>query len=155
MGDNMNELMNQQLSFLIEDTDYEISILSNAAALLNESMNDVSWVGFYLYQNNELFLGPFQGKVACTRLPLGKGVCGSSAADKKTYLVPNVHEFPGHIACDSASNSEIVIPILLDDQLYGVLDIDSASFDRFTKEDQQSLEEFVKILAKRLLQLKQ
>ncbi|MFQ6861158.1 MAG: GAF domain-containing protein [Beduini sp.] len=151
----MNELMNQQLSFLIEDTDYEISILSNAAALLNESMNDVSWVGFYLYQNNELFLGPFQGKVACTRLPLGKGVCGSSAADKKTYLVPNVHEFPGHIACDSASNSEIVIPILLDDQLYGVLDIDSASFDRFTKEDQQSLEEFVKILAKRLLQLKQ
>lgn len=155
MGDNMNELMNQQLSFLIEDTDYEISILSNAAALLNESMNDVSWVGFYLYQNNELFLGPFQGKVACTRIPLGKGVCGSSAADKKTYLVPNVHEFPGHIACDSASNSEIVIPILLDDQLYGVLDIDSASFDRFTKEDQQSLEEFVKILAKRLLQLKQ
>ena len=155
MGDNMNELMNQQLSFLIEDTDYEISILSNAAALLNESMNDVSWVGFYLYQNNELFLGPFQGKVACTRIPLGKGVCGSSAADKKTYLVPNVHEFPGHIACDSASNSEIVIPILLDDQLYGVLDIDSASFDRFTKEDQHSLEEFVKILAKRLLQLKQ
>lgn len=155
MGDNMNELMNQQLSLLIEDTDYEISILSNAAALLNESMNDVSWVGFYLYQNNELFLGPFQGKVACTRIPLGKGVCGSSAADKKTYLVPNVHEFPGHIACDSASNSEIVIPILLDDQLYGVLDIDSASFDRFTKEDQQSLEEFVKILAKRLLQLKQ
>ncbi|MFQ9923084.1 MAG: GAF domain-containing protein [Beduini sp.] len=151
----MNELMNQQLSLLIEDTDYEISILSNAAALLKESMNNVSWVGFYLYQNNELCLGPFQGKVACTRIPLGKGVCGNSAADKKTYLVPNVHEFPGHIACDSASNSEIVIPILLDDQLYGVLDIDSASFDRFTKDDQQSLEEFVKILANRLLQLKQ
>ena len=155
MGDNMNELINQQLSLLIEDTDYEISILSNAAALLNESINDVSWTGFYLYQNNELILGPFQGKVACTRIPLGKGVCGNSAADKKTYLVPNVHEFSGHIACDSASNSEIVIPILLDDQLYGVLDIDSTSFDRFTKEDQQSLEEFVKILAKRLLQLKQ
>ncbi len=155
MGDTMNELMNQQLSLLIEDTDYEISILSNAAALLNESMNDVSWTGFYLYQNNELILGPFQGKVACTRIPLGKGVCGNSAADKKTYLVPNVHEFPGHIACDSASNSEIVIPILLDDQLYGVLDIDSTSFDRFTKEDQQNLEEFVNILAKRLLQLKQ
>ena len=151
----MNELMNQQLPLLIEDTDYEISILSNAAALLNESMNDVSWTGFYLYQNNELILGPFQGKVACTRIPLGKGVCGNSAADKKTYLVPNVHEFPGHIACDSASNSEIVIPILLDDQLYGVLDIDSTSFDRFTKEDQQNLEEFVNILAKRLLQLKQ
>lgn len=155
MGDTMNELMNQQLPLLIEDTDYEISILSNAAALLNESMNDVSWTGFYLYQNNELILGPFQGKVACTRIPLGKGVCGNSAADKKTYLVPNVHEFPGHIACDSASNSEIVIPILLDDQLYGVLDIDSTSFDRFTKEDQQNLEEFVNILAKRLLQLKQ
>ena len=155
MGDTMNELMNQQLSLLIEDTDYEISILSNAAALLNESMNDVSWTGFYLYQNNELILGPFQGKVACTRIPLGKGVCGNSASDKKTYLVPNVHEFPGHIACDSASNSEIVIPILLDDQLYGVLDIDSTSFDRFTKEDQQNLEEFVNILAKRLLQLKQ
>ena len=155
MGDNMNELINQQLSLLIEDTDYEISILSNAAALLNESINDVSWTVFYLYQNNELILGPFQGKVACTHIPLGKGVCGNSAADKKTYLVPNVHEFSGHIACDSASNSEIVIPILLDDQLYGVLDIDSTSFDRFTKEDQQSLEEFVKILAKRLLQLKQ
>lgn len=154
MGDNMNELINQQLSSLIEDTDYEISVLSNAAALLNESMNDVSWVGFYLYQNNELILGPFQGKVACTRIPLGKGVCGNSAADQKTYLVPNVHEFPGHIACDSASNSEIVIPILLKDQLYGVLDIDSTSFDRFTKEDQQILEEFVKILANRLLQLK-
>lgn len=151
----MNELMNQQLHALIEDTEYEISILSNASALLNECLKDISWAGFYLYQNNELILGPFQGKVACTRIPLGKGVCGNSAADKKTYVVPNVHEFPGHIACDSASNSEIVIPILLHGQLYGVLDIDSTSFDRFTNEDQLLLETFVNILASRLLQLKQ
>lgn len=155
MGDNMNELINQQLYSLIEDTDYEISILSNASSLLKESLSDISWAGFYLYQNNELILGPFQGKAACTRIPLGKGVCGNSAVDKKTYLVPNVHEFPGHIACDSASNSEIVIPILLNNQLYGVLDIDSTSFDRFTKEDQRCLEKFVEILAHRLLQLKQ
>ena len=151
----MNELMNQQLHALIEDTEHEISILSNASALLNECLKDISWAGFYLYQNNELILGPFPGKVACTRIPLGKGVCGNSAADKKTYVVPNVHEFPGHIACDSASNSEIVIPILLHGQLYGVLDIDSTSFDRFTNEDQLLLETFVNILASRLLQLKQ
>lgn len=153
-GDKMNELINKQLQALIEDTNHEISILSNASALLMQNLSDISWCGFYLYQDNELILGPFQGKVACTQIPMGKGVCGNSAADQKTYLVPNVHEFPGHIACDSASNSEIVIPILLQQQLYGVLDIDSTSMNRFTKSDQQYLENFVEILAQRLIQVK-
>ncbi len=150
----MNELINQQLFSLIEDIEYEISILSNASALLMEKMPDISWAGFYLYRNNELILGPFQGKVACTNIPLKKGVCGNAAADQKTYLVPNVHEFPGHIACDSASNSEIVVPMLLNGELYGVLDIDSTSLNRFTTEDQHTLEQFVTILTNRLLQLK-
>lgn len=150
----MNELINQQLFSLIEDIEYEISILSNASALLMEKIPDISWAGFYLYRNNELILGPFQGKVACTNIPLKKGVCRNAAADQKTYLVPNVHEFPGHIACDSASNSEIVVPMLLNGELYGVLDIDSTSLNRFTTEDQHTLEQFVTILTNRLLQLK-
>lgn len=150
----MNELINEQLKALIEDTTHTISVLSNVSALLMQSMEDISWAGFYLYHDNELILGPFQGKVACTRIPIGKGVCGKSAYDKKTYLVSNVHEFPGHIACDSASNSEIVIPILIDNQLYGVLDIDSTSLNRFTTNDQAILENFVTILCQHLTQVK-
>lgn len=148
----MNETMIKQLAALIEDTANEISILSNTSAFLNMMMNDVSWVGFYLYQNEELILGPFQGKVACTNIPLQKGVCGTSAYERKTIIVENVHEFPGHIACDSASNSEIVVPIVINDTLYGVLDIDSTSFSRFNKEDAEILEKCMDILKQKLTQ---
>ena len=113
----------EQLKVLIEDCDYELSILSNVSALLNQSLEDISWVGFYLYQDEQLILGPFQGKVACTNIPIGKGVCGTTAQNKTTTIVPNVHEFAGHIACDSATNSEIVVPIFVNKKLYGVLDI--------------------------------
>ena len=150
----MYELINEQLESLIADTHYEVSILSNASALLMQTVSDISWAGFYLYQQNQLILGPFQGKVACTNIQIGKGVCGNSALDKKTYVVPNVHEFPGHIACDSASNSEIVIPLILNDELYGVLDIDSTSFNRFGDTEKILLETFATILCNRLTQIK-
>lgn len=146
--------MEKQLESLLEDTQYEISILSNMCAFLHMMKEDVSWTGFYLYKNNELILGPFQGKVACTNIQMGKGICGSAALKKETIIVENVHEFEGHIACDSASNSEIVVPILIDDTLYGVLDVDSTSLDRFDEEDKIQYEKCVEILIKRLKELK-
>ena len=109
-------------------------------------MTDLNWAGFYLMDNGSLLLGPFQGKVACIRIALGKGVCGTAAQLDETRLVPNVHEFPGHIACDSASNSEIVVPIHKDGKVIGVLDIDSPSLNRFSEEDKAGLEAFVKVL---------
>lgn len=140
----------EQLKVLIEDCDYELSILSNVSALLNQSLEDISWVGFYLYQDDQLILGPFQGKVACTNIPIGKGVCGTTAQNKTTTIVPNVHEFAGHIACDSATNSEIVVPIFVNEKFYGVLDIDSISFDRFNEQDQLKLEQAMTILGNKL-----
>lgn len=140
----------EQLKVLIEDCDYELSILSNVSALLNQSLEDISWVGFYLYQDEQLILGPFQGKVACTNIPIGKGVCGTTAQNKTTTIVPNVHEFAGHIACDSATNSEIVVPIFVNEKFYGVLDIDSISFDRFNVQDQLKLEQAMTILSNKL-----
>lgn len=140
----------EQLKVLIEDCDYELSILSNVSALLNQSLEDISWVGFYLYQDDQLILGPFQGKVACTNIPIGKGGCGTTAQNKTTTIVPNVHEFAGHIACDSATNSEIVVPIFVNKKLYGVLDIDSISFDRFNEQDQLKLEQAMTILGNKL-----
>ncbi len=140
----------EQLKVLIEDCDYELSILSNVSALLNQSLEDISWVGFYLYQDEQLILGPFQGKVACTNIPIGKGVCGTTAQNKTTTIVPNVHEFAGHIACDSATNSEIVVPIFVNEKFYGVLDIDSISFDRFNEQDQLKLEQAMTILSNKL-----
>lgn len=141
-------LMNKQLRSLLEGESNPISILSNVSALLNENLTNINWVGFYLYhpEHNELQLGPFQGKVACMHIPMNRGVCGVAAHNRKTYRVPNVHEFEGHIACDSASNSEIVIPILVHDSIYGVLDIDAPIFDRFREEDQSGLEESMRIL---------
>ncbi|AZR72928.1 hypothetical protein BBF96_05695 [Anoxybacter fermentans] len=121
--------------------------LANASALLGHQMDEINWVGFYLLKNDELVLGPFQGKPACTHIPIGKGVCGTAAEKRKTILVPDVHEFPGHIACDAASQSEIVVPILKDGELKGVLDIDSPIKNRFDEEDKKGLEEFVQILA--------
>ena len=140
----------EQLKVLIEDCDYELSILSNVSALLNQSLEDISWVGFYLYQDDQLILGPFQGKVACTNISIGRGVCGTTAQNKTTTIVPNVHEFAGHIACDSATNSEIVVPIFVNEKLYGVLDIDSILFDRFNEQDQLKLEQAMTILGNKL-----
>ena len=125
-----------------------IANLANASALLNQFLEDINWVGFYLAKRNELVLGPFQGLPACIRIPFTKGVCGHAATTKETVIVKNVHEFPGHIACDGATNSEIVIPILKDEQLIGVLDIDSPILNRFSEIDQKYLEEFVQIIVK-------
>jgi GAF domain-containing protein len=146
------KLLNKQLQALVKDEKNVISILANASALLNEHLEDINWVGFYLYkqEDNELVLGPFQGKVACMHIPMNKGVCGTSAYQRKTQRVPDVHQFDGHIACDSASNSEIVIPIIVNEEVFGVLDIDSPLYDRFDENDQKHLEEFVRILTNRI-----
>jgi len=123
-----------------------IANLGNAAALLFWSLPAVNWAGFYLLKDRELVLGPFQGKIACIRIKLGQGVCGSAAEQRQTLVVPNVHKFPGHIACDSASNSEIVVPLIKNEALIGVLDIDSPEFARFDDNDKTGLQEFVQIL---------
>ena len=139
-------LLAQQIRALAEDEPNYIPVLSNASALLDESMDDINWAGFYLMNKGSLMLGPFQGKVACIRIKVGKGVCGTAVAEDATQLVRNVHEFPGHIACDSASNSEIVVPIHVGGRIVGVLDIDSPSLGRFSESDKQGLELFVKTL---------
>ena len=140
------DLMCKQLESLSEGVAWDITVLSNAAALLWDSLDDINWAGFYLMKDGKLQLGPFQGKPACTVIEVGKGVCGTAAAEDETQLVKNVHEFPGHIACDSASNSEIVVPIHTGDVLYGVLDIDSPLLGRFSEEDKEGLEAFVRVL---------
>jgi len=134
-------------SYLSSEKDV-LANLCNTAALLYQNLEDINWAGFYIMKNGELVLGPFGGKAACTRIKIGKGVCGSAARDKKTYIVPNVHEFEGHIACDSASNSEIVVPIIKDEVLYGVLDVDSPIFNRFDEVDKYYLEKLVEKLNK-------
>ncbi|MBE5907096.1 MAG: GAF domain-containing protein [Lachnospiraceae bacterium] len=138
--------LNKQLEALVEDEKHFIPNLANASALLYESLPDLNWAGFYLMDNGELMLGPFQGKTACIRIKIGKGVCGTAVAEDKTMLVEDVHAFPGHIACDCASNSEIVVPIHKNGEIFGVLDIDSPTVGRFLKEDQEGLEEFARIL---------
>ena len=140
------ELMLLQMKSLMEDVEYDITNLANASAWIYESMKGLNWAGFYLYRNDELVLGPFQGKTACTRIPMGKGVCGTAALSGQIQVVPDVHQFPGHIACDSASNSEIVIPMYREGKLYGVLDIDSPEFDRFQEADRAGLERLVRLL---------
>ena len=144
-----NEI-NAMLASIIDGIPYTMTNLANASALLNEKLEDINWVGFYTIKNGRLVLGPFQGKVACTIIPIGKGVCGTAARTDTTQLVPDVHKFPGHIACDSASNSEIVIPMHRNGEVFGVLDIDSPLFNRFTEEDRKGLEEFARILEKTL-----
>ncbi len=139
-------LLNQQLVALLgAERDWLVN-LANSAALLFNQLPAVNWAGFYLYREKELVLGPFQGQPACTRIPIGKGVCGSAARDRITYLVPDVDQFPGHIACDQASRSELVIPMLLRDQLLGVMDIDSPLRGRFDQIDRKYLEEFTEIV---------
>jgi GAF domain-containing protein len=140
------ELMNEQLKSLAEDEPNFIPVLSNASALIFENLEGLNWAGFYLMNKGSLLLGPFQGKTACIRIPLGKGVCGTAAEKDETLVVKDVHEFPGHIACDSASNSEIVVPIHSEGRVVGVLDLDSTKFDRFSDADKQGLEAFVKTL---------
>ncbi len=142
------ELVIKQLKALLEGESNTIANLSNAAALLNQFLDRVNWVGFYLTEDNkELVLGPFQGLPACVRIPFGRGVCGTSAEKKETVLVEDVHQFPGHIACDAASQSEIVVPLVKEDgTLLGVLDIDSPEKSRFDETDKKYLELFVSAL---------
>lgn len=140
------ELVIKQLHALLEGESNTIANLANASALLNQFLNEVNWVGFYLMEDDELVLGPFQGLPACVRIPLGKGVCGTAAQNQRTERIEDVHAFPGHIACDAASQSEIVVPMVKDGKLLGVLDIDSPIKKRFDEIDQQYLEEFVKEL---------
>ena len=140
------QLINEQLKYLIEDVTYEITNYANASALLFQSLKNINWAGFYLMQDGMLVLGPFQGKTACTKIAVGKGVCGTAVATDKVQRVFDVHEFPGHIACDSASCSEIVLPIHSDGKIIAVLDIDSPVQGRFSAEDEEGLSEFVQIL---------
>ena len=138
------ELQSQLRALLEGERDF-IANAANFASLLYHSLPDVNWVGFYLLKGDELVLGPFQGKPACVRIAVGKGVCGVAAEQRQTILVDNVHEFPGHIACDSASNSEIVVPLVVDGQLTGVLDLDSPSLARFSDDDASGLNELTSI----------
>ena len=142
------EILAAQLAALTEDVPYEIANLSNASALLWENLPDINWAGFYKMVDGALVLYPFQGKPACIRIPVGRGVCGTAVAEDKVQLVYDVHQFPGHIACDCASNSEIVLPIHVKGGIWGVLDIDSPSIGRFTEDDRIGLEKFVAALEK-------
>lgn len=144
-------LVRTKLHGLTDGIPYMLANLANASALLNQALTDINWVGFYLMQDKILVLGPFQGKPACVEIPVGAGVCGTAVERDEVMLVQNVHEFPGHIACDSASNSEIVIPIHKDGEIIGVLDIDSPIPARFDEEDKDGLTEFVRILEKKII----
>ena len=147
MEKNVNyEQIRRQLSALTEDVPYEVANLANASALLWQELPEINWVGFYKMVDGALVLYPFQGKSACIRIPVGRGVCGTAVAEDRTQLVYDVHDFPGHIACDCASNSEIVVPIHVNGEIWGVLDIDSPNIGRFTEEDQAGLEKIVAVL---------
>ena len=140
------QLLLQQLSALTEGIPYEVANLANASALLWQELPDINWAGFYKMVDGALVLGPFQGKPACIRIPVGRGVCGTAVAQNRTQLVYDVHQFPGHIACDCASNSEIVVPLHKNGEIWGVLDIDSPSIGRFTETDREGLEAFAAAL---------
>ena len=136
----------EELITISDGVRYDVTVLSNASALLYEAMDRLNWCGFYLVRDGRLILGPFQGKIACTEIAFGDGVCGTAAVRNESIVVADVQTFSGHIACDSASNSEIVVPIHKNGALYGVLDIDSPEFARFTEEDRAGLEEVVRAL---------
>ena len=140
------DIVAAQLAALTEGVPYEVANLANASALLWQEMEGINWVGFYKMTDGALVLGPFQGKPACIRIPVGRGVCGTAVAEDAIQLVYDVHQFPGHIACDSASNSEIVLPIHVRGEIWGVLDIDSPHVGRFTVEDREGLEKVVRVL---------
>ena len=143
-------LLSSQLKALLVKEDNLISNLSNLTAAINDTFKKISWVGFYLFDGQKLYLGPFQGKVACTNIEIGKGVCGSSAASRETIIVHDVTEFPGHIACDGKSKSEIVVPLIQNDSLLGVLDLDSYEYNSFSNTDKEYLEEICKFLSEEI-----
>ncbi|MHB8337330.1 MAG: GAF domain-containing protein [Ignavibacteriaceae bacterium] len=140
-------LLLDQLKSLLHKDENLISNLANASAAIKQTFEKVSWVGFYLFDGIKLYLGPFQGKVACTTIATGKGVCGSAAKEKRTFIVPDVNKFPGHIFCDADSKSEVVVPIIKGQKLMGVLDLDSASFNSFDETDKKYLEKFCNFLS--------
>ena len=142
-----------QLEALVKDVPYGTANLANASALLWQHLPQINWAGFYMLEGEQLILGPFQGKPACIVIPVGRGVCGTAAERNETVLVPDVHQFPGHIACDGASNSEIVIPLRKAGKVIGVLDIDSPVFDRFSQADQAGLEAAAEIVSRSLMSL--
>ncbi|WP_436854116.1 GAF domain-containing protein [Staphylococcus caeli] len=143
-------LLEKQIASLIEDESNLIAILSNVSAILNDSIDQINWVGFYLMENNELILGPFQGHPACVHIPIGKGVCGTAVSENKTQLVEDVHAFPGHIACDANSKSEIVVPLHKNGTIIGVLDIDAPITNRFKDSDKIALESIVNVIEQQL-----
>ena len=144
-------ILSEQMQALLEGIPHPIANLANASALLWQSLPDLNWAGFYLLEGDKLVLGPFQGKTACIEIPLGRGVCGTAAAEDRTLLVSDVHCFQGHIACDSASNSEIVIPLHKDGKVVGVLDLDSPSKNRFTEADRIGLEAVAAVLERQCI----
>tara|TARA_R110001592_G_scaffold1212_8_gene7179 strand:+ start:3115 stop:3657 length:543 start_codon:yes stop_codon:yes gene_type:complete len=145
------ELLTQTKALISDEID-PIANMANISALLFDALEQVNWLGFYRIIENQLVLGPFQGKVACIRIPLGKGVCGTAAQTKKTQRINDVHQFDGHIACDATTNAEIVIPVQLNGDIIAVLDIDSTSFERFNQQDQVGLEAIVKVFEQSLVQ---
>lgn len=149
--EKLYEELTTSIKNLLNINDNKISNLSNLTAILKQNIEKISWVGFYLFDGERLYLGPFQGKVACSFIELGKGVCGSSALSQQTIIVPDVNKFPGHIVCDSDSKSEIVIPLVKENKLIGVLDVDSASFNSFDETDKKYLEIICKFLVEEIL----
>ncbi len=141
-------LLAKSIEAVVEDVPYLISNLANISAIIYENLDRLNWVGFYIIEDGKLVLGPFQGKAACIEIEIGKGVCGNAVKQDATLVVDDVHSFDGHIACDSCSNSEIVIPIHKDGKVWGVLDIDSPEFSRFDSTDKVGLENIVKVIEK-------
>ncbi len=140
-----------QVEYLLDEKDHLITNLANLSAILKQSFEKINWAGFYLFDGKKLYLGPFQGKIACTQIELGKGVCGTSALNRKTIIVPDVDKFPGHIVCDSDSRSEIVVPIIKNDNLFGVLDLDSSLLNSFDETDKTYLEKLCKFLSEKII----
>ena len=144
------QLLSEQVAAIIADEKDIIANMANISAMLFDSLEQVNWAGFYRVMDGELVLGPFQGKVACIRIPLGRGVCGTAADDNVTQRIGDVHQFSGHIACDAASNAEIVIPVTFQGKVIAVLDIDSTAYNRFDEEDQQGLEGIVQLFSQHI-----
>ena len=140
-----------QVEYLLDEKDHLITNLANLSAVLKQTFEKINWAGIYLFDGKKLYLGPFQGKIACTQIELGKGVCGTSALKRKTIIVPDVDKFPGHIVCDSDSRSEIVVPIIKNDNLFGVLDLDSSSLNSFDETDKTYLEKLCKFLSEKII----
>jgi GAF domain-containing protein len=148
--DDQYKLLLRQIDSLIIPEDNLISNLANLTAALKQSFEKISWVGFYLYDRKKLYLGPFQGKVACTNIEIGKGVCGKAAETKKTIIVPDVNKFPGHIFCDADSKSEIVVPLVKNDELKCVLDLDSTNYNSFNETDKEYLEQICRLITSKI-----